>query len=114
MTQTETINAIQHQVDQLGVQLQQQQVATCPLLPQAPPLPDATVPLQPSLHYYNQQMSPPTVSLLEVMDMLNRFMTNQYAILQDLAALYFKYKWADMDLLKLSQTCVSQYLYTSR
>ena len=77
-TLTQTINALQHQVDQLGVQLQQLH----PLLPQVLPLQDTTLPPQPPLHYYNQQMSPPMDSLVEVMYVLNRSMTNQYAILQ--------------------------------
>ena len=83
LTHTEMINALRQQIDQLGTQLQQQQVATCPLLPQAPPLPDVTLPPQPLLHHYNQTMSPPAGSLVEVMDTLNRSMTNQYAILQE-------------------------------
>ena len=37
LTQTETINALRQQTDQLGLQLQQQQAATCLLLPQTPP-----------------------------------------------------------------------------
>ena len=89
----ETINALWHQFDQLGVQLQQQQATNHPLLLQAPPLPDTTLPHQPHLHYYNQQMSPPTGSLVEVMDVLNRSMTNQYAILQEtLRQLWSAYK----------------------
>ena len=69
------------------MQLQQQQAANFPLLPQAFPLPDTTLPPQPPLHYYNQQMSPPTGSLVEVMDVLYRTMTNQYAILQEILRL---------------------------
>ena len=42
LTQTKMINALRQQINQLGAQLQQQQVATCPLLSQAPPLPDVT------------------------------------------------------------------------
>ena len=52
------------------------------MLPQTPPLLDATLPPQPPLHHYNQMMSPPAGSLVEVMDVLNRSLTNQYAILQ--------------------------------
>ena len=84
LTQTETINALQHQINHLGMQLQQQQVAGHPLLPQAPPLPEATVPSQAPLHYYNQSVPQPNDSLVEVMDILNRFMINQYAILQEM------------------------------
>ena len=58
-------------------------MATCPLLPKAPPLPDVTLPPQSPLHHYNQMMSSPTGSLAEVMDVLNRSMTNQYAVLQE-------------------------------
>ena len=38
---------------------------------------------QPPLHPYNQMMSPPGGSLVEVMDVMNRSMTNQYVILQE-------------------------------
>ena len=83
LTQTKMINALRQQIDDLGVQLWQQQVAMPPLLSQAPPLPDVTPPPPPMLHHYNQTMSPPAGSLVEVMDVLNRSMTNQYAILQE-------------------------------
>ena len=36
-----------------------------------------------NLHYYSQNISPSQGSLVEVMDVLNRSMTNQYAILQE-------------------------------
>ena len=54
-----------------------------PIVAPGPPLPDMTLPPQPPLHYYNQSMSPPTGSLVEIMDVLNRPMTNQYATLQE-------------------------------
>ena len=62
----------------------QQQVATHPVLPQAPPFKDATLP--PPLPYIitvKTFHSPSQGSLVEVMDVLNRSMTNQYAILQE-------------------------------
>ena len=83
MTQTETINVLQHQINHLGMQLQQQQAAGCPLLPHAPLLPEVTVPPQAPLHYYNWLVPQPNDSLVEVMEILNRSMTNQYAILQE-------------------------------
>ena len=83
LTQMETINMLQHQINHLGVQLQQQQAAGCPLLPQAPLLPEVTVPPQPPPHYYNWLVPQPNDSLVEVMDILNRSVTNQYAILQE-------------------------------
>ena len=83
LTQTKVINALRQQIDLLRAQLWQQQVATCPLLPQAPPLQDVTLPPQPPPHHYNHTMSPPAGSLVEVMDVLNRSMTSQYAILQE-------------------------------
>ena len=82
LTQTKMINALRQQIDQLGVQLWQQQVATCPLLPHVPPLPDVTT-SPPPLHHYSQMMSPSAGSLIEVIDILNRSLTNQYAILQE-------------------------------
>ena len=42
---------------------------------------DSTSPT--TLHHFSQTMSSPTGSLVEVMDVLNRSMTNQYAILQE-------------------------------
>ena len=42
-----------------------------------------TVPPQAPLHYYNWSVPQPNDSLVEVMDILNRSMTNQYAILQE-------------------------------
>ena len=42
---------------------------------------DSTSP--PPLHHFGQAMSPPTSGLVEVMDVLNRSMTNQYAVLQE-------------------------------
>ena len=50
LTQTETINALRQQIDQLGTQLWQQQVATCPFLPQGCPTPgcDSTSPATPT------------------------------------------------------------------
>ena len=83
LTQSETVNPLRQQIDQLGAQLWQQQVATCPLLPQAPPLQGATLPPQPPIYHYNQMMSPPAGSLVEIKDVLNRFMTNQYAVMQE-------------------------------
>ena len=83
LTHTEMINALRQQIDQLGVQLHQQQAATHPVLPQAPPLQDMTLPPPPSLHHYNQNISPSNGSLVEVMDVLNRSMINQNAILQE-------------------------------
>ena len=83
LTQTKMINALRQQIDQLGVQLHQQQVATHPVLPQAPPFQELILLSPPSLHHYNQNISPSNGSLVEVMDVLNRSMTNQYAILQE-------------------------------
>ena len=71
LTQTETINALRQQNDQVGAHLQQQQVTNCPVLPTAPQFEDVTLP------------PPDLVGLVEVMDILNRSMTNQYAILQE-------------------------------
>ena len=76
LTQTKMINALRQKIDQLGAQLQQQQVATCPLFSKAPPQLDVTLPPQAPLHHYKQMMSPPAGSLVEVMDVLNRSMTN--------------------------------------
>ena len=84
LTQMETINALGHQINCLGMQLQQQQVAGCPLFPQAPPIPEVTVLSQAPLHYYNWLVSQPNDNLVEVMDILNRSMTNQYAVLQEM------------------------------
>ena len=61
-----------HQIDHLGTQLQQQQAAGHPLLLQAPPLLEVTVPPQAPLHYYNWSVPQPNDSLVEVMDILNR------------------------------------------
>ena len=52
LTQTETINTLRRQIDQLGMQLQQQQAATqhtCSVLSQAPPFQDTTLP-SPTTH----------------------------------------------------------------
>ena len=84
LTQTETINALQHQINHLRMQLQQQQPAGHPLSPQPPQFPEATVPPQAPLHYYNQSVLQPNDSLVEVMHILNRSMTSQYTILQEI------------------------------
>ena len=54
-----------------------------PIVAPGSPTPRCDSTLQPLLHPYNQMMSPPAGSLVEVMDVLNRSMTNQYAILQE-------------------------------
>ena len=59
LTQTETINALRQQIDDLGAQLQQQQVATHPVLPEATPFQDATTPHHPYIitaKTFHQQM----------------------------------------------------------
>ena len=80
---TETINTLRQQIDQLGMQLQHQQAATCPVLLQAPPYQDTTLPPPPPLHLYSQNISPTNSSLVEVMHSLNRSTTNQYTVLQE-------------------------------
>ena len=55
LMQTKIINLLRQQVDQLGIWLQQQQASpkyTHLVLPQAPPLPDRTLPLQLPLHLF--------------------------------------------------------------
>ena len=85
LTQTETMNTLRQQIDQLGAQLQHQQVSTQhmhPVLPQTPPFQDTTQPPPPQYHY-SHNVSPKNNSLVEVMDVLNRSMTNQYMVLQE-------------------------------
>ena len=53
------------------------------VLPQAPPFLDTTLAPPPSLHHFSQNVSTTHNSLFEVMDVLNRSMTNQYTVLQE-------------------------------
>ena len=57
------------------------------MLPQALSLPDVTLPPPPPIHHLGQTISSPTSVLVEVMDVLNRSMTNQYATLQEMLRL---------------------------
>ena len=84
--QTEPINILKQQIDQLDAQLWQHQVApqhTQSVLPQTPPFPDTTWPPPPPLHHFSQNVSMTNNSLVEVMDVLNRSITNQYTVLQE-------------------------------
>ena len=54
-----------------------------PVLPQAPPFQDMTLPPPPPQYHYSQNISTTSGSLVEVMDVLNRSMTNQYTVLQE-------------------------------
>ena len=51
--------------------------------PLAPPFPDTTLPPPQPLHHFGQNVSMTNNSLVEVMDVLNRSMTNQYTVLQE-------------------------------
>ena len=53
------------------------------MLPQTPPFQDTTLPPPPPLHHFSQNVSMTNNSLVEVMDVLNRSMTNQYPVLQE-------------------------------
>ena len=86
MLETRTLNLLRQQVDKLGIQLQQQQAAlqhTHSVLPQAPPLLNTTLPPPSLLHYFGQNVLMTNNSLVEVMDVLNKPMTNQYTVLQE-------------------------------
>ena len=82
MTQTKMINAPRQEIDHLGAALATAGSPT-PIVAPGSPTPgcDSTPP--PPLHHYNQMMLPPAGSLVKVMDVLNRSMTNQYAVLQE-------------------------------
>ena len=66
----------------MGAQSQQQWTANCPVLPTASQFQDRTLPPPPPLHHYSHKTLTTNGGLVEVMDILNRSMTNQYAILQ--------------------------------
>ena len=86
LMQTETIDLLRQQIDQLDAQLQQQQAAPqhiCSVLPHASPFQDTNLPPQLPLHHFSWNVSMTNNSLVEVMDVLNRSMTNQYTVLQE-------------------------------
>ena len=55
---------------------------TCPV-PQAPPFQNTTLPSPPPQYHYGHHAPPANSSLVDVMDVLNRSMTNQYKVLQE-------------------------------
>ena len=91
LTHTKPIESLRQQIKQLGEQLQQHQAApqhTNTVQPQTPLLPDISLPPPPPLdqaqgHHFEQNMSMMNNSLVEVMDVLNKFMTNQFSMLQE-------------------------------
>ena len=73
LKQTKTINLLRQQVNQLGVQLQQQQASPniCTQYNlRTPPLLDTAPTSQPPPHHFGQNVSMTNNSLAEVMDVL--------------------------------------------
>ena len=84
MNQIETINKLRQQIDQLGVQLQHQQAATQHVaITKCTPISEYNSASPPPQYHYSQNISPKHNGLAEVMDVLNRSMTNQYTFLQE-------------------------------
>ena len=80
LTQTETVNTLRQQIDHLGAGSHPTHALSVTTSTSNPGYNSASPPLQ---YHYSQNVSQMNSSLVEVMDDLNRSMTNQYTVLQE-------------------------------